>query len=241
MMSEIKRAHTSCQDCVFAKYFVDSNTQIDCQFNLIDKYRDNEQLLEAYNENGEFYIVNGRLCYYKRTKEWLNRQDLSKSSLNIVMKEQMVPYVCFIGVRPNQNIEDIKTTLDSAQKQTYAPSLYNLLLLAPCNPNFVHSVISLCVSQDIHWTVTKLQDVGTTFDRAILDFVSLHAKKYTIYQFSEAGLVIQPDFIFKLNARIIEEDFRFTKLMRKGWTIGNSMAHKYFRQSFHNYGKEYNE
>jgi hypothetical protein len=234
----ISQAHTSCQDCVFAQYMVGDFQQVGCDFNLIEKYKDSEQLVEAYNENGEFYIVNGRLCYYKRTKEWLEGQDLSESLLDAVIKEQSIPYVCFIGVRPNQNIEDVKTTLNSARQQTYAPVLYNFLLLAPCNPNLVHQVISICMPENIRWNVTKLQDVGITIERAVLDFVSLHAKQYTMYQLGMAGQTINSNLMFNLNAKIIDKDYRFAKLVSGEWIIGNSMAHKNLRESFNKYEEE---
>lgn len=55
---------TSCCDCAFAVY--DNNTQVDCKFDRIKK---SENIIEAYNKDREFFVIN-RLCNYYRDKAW---------------------------------------------------------------------------------------------------------------------------------------------------------------------------
>ena len=59
------RINTSCQDCVFAIY--DNNTQTGCKFNRLEE----ADFFEAYNERGNFYVVDG-YCGLLRHNDWNN-------------------------------------------------------------------------------------------------------------------------------------------------------------------------
>lgn len=84
-MSLIDTVHTSCKQCVFAKY--DHNTQIDCHLNFIEKHRENEgSVLEAYDEEKEFFIINKKKCLGYRENSWFDKRQLSH--LNIEEKIQ---------------------------------------------------------------------------------------------------------------------------------------------------------
>ena len=61
-----KKIQTSCQDCLFAVY--DEDTQVGCQHNRLDEA---EVLVEAYNERGNFFVVEG-LCNLLRHDSWNN-------------------------------------------------------------------------------------------------------------------------------------------------------------------------
>lgn len=63
---------TNCKHCVFAKY--DGDTQVDCLHDRINKFRqlpENNELfqyvVEAYDEENEFFVIN-RLCTLYRDK-----------------------------------------------------------------------------------------------------------------------------------------------------------------------------
>lgn len=66
---------TSCKECVFAIY--DGNTQTGCKDDRISKFK--EDVIEAYDEEKEFYVIN-RTCTLYRTKNWNNGEiDLVKA------------------------------------------------------------------------------------------------------------------------------------------------------------------
>lgn len=67
-----KKINTSCQDCIFALY--EESTQTGCEFDKLKEY----DLIEAYNENGNFYVLDG-LCNLLRHKDWNGgEKDISK-------------------------------------------------------------------------------------------------------------------------------------------------------------------
>jgi hypothetical protein len=60
---------TSCKDCCFAEY--DKNTQIDCNLDKLSKFRKaNIEILEAYDNEKEFFVIKSKTCVCHRTKEW---------------------------------------------------------------------------------------------------------------------------------------------------------------------------
>jgi hypothetical protein len=66
---ENKTTQTSCKDCIFAVY--ENNTQVNCLQGRISTFKKLNMLLEAYDEEKEFWVVN-RLCNTHRSIEWNN-------------------------------------------------------------------------------------------------------------------------------------------------------------------------
>ena len=66
-------SNTSCKDCVFAEY--EEVTQTGCRMNMIKKYSNNENIIECYDEEKEFFVIKARICPYMRTKLWKDRID----------------------------------------------------------------------------------------------------------------------------------------------------------------------
>lgn len=65
---QLMAVHTPCQGCVFACR--EGRTQTGCEHQRTEAYRERGMLIEAENELGEFFIVNGRRCNLKRTEDW---------------------------------------------------------------------------------------------------------------------------------------------------------------------------
>lgn len=60
---------TSCKNCILSVY--NNNTQTGCLVNRIDSFKslDENLVIEAYDEEKEFFVIN-RLCNYYRDKSW---------------------------------------------------------------------------------------------------------------------------------------------------------------------------
>lgn len=79
-MSEINPVHTPCKKCVFAVY--DNITQTDCSLGYINKYKvKGADILEAYDEEKEFYIVNSKKCVGYREDKWFEQFNLNNAPL----------------------------------------------------------------------------------------------------------------------------------------------------------------
>lgn len=78
--SQINSIHTPCKNCVFAIY--DNITQNNCALNFLDIYKKNDvEILEAYDNEKEFYIINNKKCIGYREPKFFDKQNMKTSSL----------------------------------------------------------------------------------------------------------------------------------------------------------------
>jgi hypothetical protein len=78
-MEEISIIHTPCKSCVFAAY--SNKTQTGCHLDLLEKYKNHGvQILEAYDNELEFFILNKKKCFGYRENSWFITHGLSEDS-----------------------------------------------------------------------------------------------------------------------------------------------------------------
>jgi hypothetical protein len=97
--------HTSCKNCIFSEYV--ENTQTDCNLKYIEKHKNNDiEIIEAYDEEKNFYIINKKKCIGYRDKEWLKSNDLSISSSieDKIHKYQELNFIQYIMVVDLKNV-----------------------------------------------------------------------------------------------------------------------------------------
>ena len=63
------RYETACKNCLFAVY--DHKTQIGCQLGRLEKYIERDEVIEAFDDEAEFYVIQG-ICNTVRQTEWNN-------------------------------------------------------------------------------------------------------------------------------------------------------------------------
>lgn len=78
-MQEISIIHTPCKNCVFAIYA--DKTQTGCHLDLLEKYKNHGvQILDAYDNELEFFILNKKKCFGYRENSWFIKNGLSSDS-----------------------------------------------------------------------------------------------------------------------------------------------------------------
>lgn len=115
----INPIHTPCKSCVFAEY--DNNTQNDCHLNLIEKYKSkNIEVLEVYDNDKEFYVINGRKCFGYRENSWFDKRNLSNLSLEDKIahfkKNHFIHYLLLVDLQKfdtDQGLDNLKDQLAS--------------------------------------------------------------------------------------------------------------------------------
>ena len=60
---------TACKNCLFAVY--DENTQVGCQLGRLKKWQDQFKVIDAYDDDKEFYVIKG-ICNTVREVTWNN-------------------------------------------------------------------------------------------------------------------------------------------------------------------------
>lgn len=112
----IMPVHTSCKGCIFA--VCNGKTQTGCAMERIDKYRKQGSVIEAFDEEEEFFVVNGTRCHAYRPKTWIGERGPSYLRSD-VRKELTVKVDLIIHLGPehahpfdtttiNRTIKDIK-------------------------------------------------------------------------------------------------------------------------------------
>lgn len=118
MSKEINIIHTPCKKCVFAKY--EDITQTGCYLELIDQYRSkNIEILEAYDKEKEFYIINNKKCYGYKEDKYFEARNISELSLqekiDYVKKTFAINYVAVINIQ-QYSLEELDTIIGSLTK-----------------------------------------------------------------------------------------------------------------------------
>ncbi len=116
---------TSCQDCLFADGTCSRDnifTQTGCDLGRVDKYRQLGCLVEAENENGEFYIIQGRACnaFRHKNSEWAKAH--CKEAVSKVVEEIRPKVGYVILVAKDSSAEDLTRTALAALAQCPPPS-----------------------------------------------------------------------------------------------------------------------
>lgn len=98
----IDKIHTSCKECVFAVY--EDKTQINCSMGMIEKYKaKNCEIIEAYDDDKEFYIINERKCINHRKASWFTQFENSEDSLEYrigkTKESNKLNYILFIDLK----------------------------------------------------------------------------------------------------------------------------------------------
>ena len=105
--------NTPCKDCCFAIY--DDITQVGCARNRIEKYKDNgAEIIEAYDEEKEFFVIKDRLCPFFRSKKWLDAfSEKSDEDMEKILAFETMSSFHLIILLKEGSIEDLKDTIDS--------------------------------------------------------------------------------------------------------------------------------
>lgn len=100
MSQSVSSIHTSCKNCVFAQY--ENITQTGCSLDYIDKLKkNNTEILEAYDDSKEFYIINNKKCIGYRENKWFDQFENCSSledKISIYHKHNTLSYVAVINL-----------------------------------------------------------------------------------------------------------------------------------------------
>lgn len=233
---QIKKNHTSCQDCYFGIYDIGSDetkTQENCALNLLEHYKENNtEILEAYNEKSEFYIINGRKCYFKRGKDWYDKlsDGDKKDYIKKIFAETRIKYMAIII--GDDDLLNIKLTLFSILEQEIQPSFIIVIRKIGSSIN-INELNKLLIDTGKKWRVSTPSSPEVTPQIIVNNLIDIFWQKYPIYLKINAGNVLTSGEIQRLNDMVIYDDFRFGQIkISETDTITNSFLHKFLRGNF---------
>lgn len=110
---------TPCKNCCFAKY--EDITQIGCDIGMLDKHTlAGVDIIEAYDEEKEFYVIDN-FCNRYRSQKWLEKhKDKTPKELSVITRNEIkIPYqVIVVGAMDKTKVSK---TLDSLSNQNIKP------------------------------------------------------------------------------------------------------------------------
>jgi hypothetical protein len=213
----MKKLHTPCKICIFAEY--DGITQTGCQLHKLDEHRQQGiDILEVYDDEREFFVINGVKCLSWRPENW------QWNNLALEIQKQKIHDEIAIHfhviVFDNNNLEDIKATLSSLNKQVLPP-IKITLIRRPNNTLSTHQLADLLTDSKIPW---RLEDIHENLtEEQIIDIIVPFVKA-TVYTVFQAGFEVPQTFFDNLNTKINDEFLYFAMLSPNSTNNGLSVV-----------------
>lgn len=236
-----KKHHTSCQDCLFA--ITDGITQIGCKFGLIDKWDSIGSLVKVYNETGQFFVVNNRICMHKRTKKWKHADKIFNEQQELVDKELEIKYQAIIFL--DSNLGGLAHLLSEMSLQTIKPvhiTVVNAFGINRAKPTEIAKILDayhICPWKIESQMKSMIDEYGFHNDErlGLLDLVLKFTTIAPYYVVYNSGKPITKNFIENTNWQInqglldvyaIEGDDGLHEL------LCNNTIHKILQGNIHN-------
>ena len=204
-----QKFHTPCKNCVFITY--EDLTQIDCKLNLIEKFRThNIEILEAYDEKNEFYIINNTKCIHKRTKEWIAASLTLPEQVDKITKETNLHFHTIVWIKNEDNIENVKITLNSLNNQSLKPSQITLIRPVDCviSPE---QLVESCSILDCKWRIERLID-KTIVKEKVLNLIIPFLKNKIYIEFN-AGFIVPKETLNDISKAVIDDFVKFVMFL----------------------------
>lgn len=179
--SKINPVHTPCKDCVFAVY--DKQTQKDCSLNYIDIYKNkNTEILEVYDNEKEFYIINGKKCIGYRENKWFQQFNLENSDLQSKIDKyhetNKLDYLIIVDLK-SFSLEELEDTIKQISLCEIQPRKVILIRYTDNELRFPYSSIENILKQyniSYTWRVQTILDQSLLYKDILHNIVSLNSK-----------------------------------------------------------------
>jgi len=206
---QINTIHTPCKSCVFAKY--DNNTQNGCELNYLDKYRTkNASILEAYDDEKEFYIINGKKCMGYRENKWFKQFNLEnsdiESKIKIYKEKNYLDYICIINL-DKINTDNLDSILHQISQCKIQPKKVIIIRHLNNEKIFTYQMLESLFNKyhaSYIWRIQTILDTSLTNDQIIKNLISLNAKYRFVVLISNISHDI--DHMIMTTNQIVHED-----------------------------------
>ena len=198
-MSEVSPISSSCKLCLFAIY--DGDTQIGCEFNRTEKVKNNKvyELIEATDNEKNFYVLNNHICPYQRTSHWIHADSDNKKAM--AEKEVYMRWSAIL-IAHKENLDLIEQRLKEIQSQSVRPAVITLVLDQCENVEKIFKLMDKYT--DIWYLHNNLYEDAP--DRFIIDccFEKMKRHKFLFYSVFELDKPINPQFYQRIHNYVIE-------------------------------------
>lgn len=190
MNNPIHSIHTPCKKCVFAKY--DGITQTDCHISYLSKYREsNIEILEAYDDEKEFYIINDKKCVGYREDKWFDQFDLTDTSIETKIKtyfdNNKLHYLMVVNLK-NFTIDLLNDLFTDLAKTKVPPQKIILVRYRDPSLSFNYDKIESIIKQhniSYPWRIQTMLDDSISYEEVLHNATAINTKYRFIVSVSE--------------------------------------------------------
>lgn len=151
MENKISVVSTTCRDCLFAEY--DDDTQVGCHLNKIDKIKNHSvyELIEATDNDKNFYVLNYHLCLHQRIKGWPHDDQPMEEMIKTVKEEVKMNWgaILILKDEPLNDMSRVQKRLDEILNQPKSPSWIG--------------IVNQDVDLDVYWIINYLNEKGVSW------------------------------------------------------------------------------
>ena len=184
------KVRTSCKECLFAVY--KGNTQVGCEHDRISSFEARDEIIEAYDNDKEFFVVD-RVCNYFRPPKWND----GNADIDLSEVESSVNCVVIVNI-PSPNPEELKKTVASIAKLDYNRKRFSVVFshaMAMKDRDSLSPVMS-SMPEDIEHTIVLYVSSGMQYYETMRDRDCTHFIKL------ESGQEIDSSIISDVNSSI---------------------------------------
>lgn len=201
---------TACKNCVFAEW--KGYTQTGCELGIIkNARRAGVEVKECYDEEKEFYVISNRLCSFCRPVEWAQRRGLEKGFYAAAKSEINLRFSAVVVVDKEDNIKDIKKTVNSLEKQSLKPQTVVVIIHRNHPTVKIEKLNEFMMKKRFnYWKVQGLLD-NSKINRLAVDMV-LSFKVQPYASVFRAGNHITKKFFETISKNVNEKFFQFAMI-----------------------------
>jgi hypothetical protein len=206
---QINTIHTPCKNCVFAEF--NNNTQIDCHLKYIDKYKNkNVSILEAYDDEKEFYIINGKKCLGYRENKWFKQFDLQdapvEDKINKFLETNTLDYLLTINLK-NITLDQLDIMLKQISECEIQPKKLILIRYVDNDKSLQYTNIEELLqkySVKYIWRIQTILDLSLSYSSILHNIITMNPK----YRFIVNNEQFNNDLthMIKTTNRVVHED-----------------------------------
>jgi hypothetical protein len=205
---QLSSIHTPCKNCLFAMY--ENDKQIGCK---LDRLKYHKNIIEVYDDEKTFYVVDKSFCLFYRTKELMDYLKIPEEQWESATKDQVkLPVHIILLFNKDNTHEDLIASLKALKSQYYLPAMvtvankqYDSYTKDPenfCKPIVLYKSLVDCNFKNI--TFKNIYD-DEIRDREIIDLVFDSTKHLPIpiYMVFNVGYSIPETFMKELDDAVI--------------------------------------
>lgn len=178
-MTTISTIHTTCKKCIFSIY--NNITQVGCALNYIERFKEKKiEIVEAYDEEKEFYIINEKKCIGYRENSWIETHNLVNAKQEEILDKYYtlnnISYISIIDTK-NLSLDELISILNNLNSQKILPyKIFIIRHLTNTDLEFDKLKDTLDLLQ-CHWKVQTCVDEEAPLEYFIGAAISLSSKK----------------------------------------------------------------